>query len=125
LAFFNLLVGGPARGDEYLVDSNLDWGQDLKGLKEWMHRQGVATVNLCYFGSADPDYYGIRYSALPGNGLLQQGSAPQLPGYIAISATNLRGVYFPEELRQFYRPLLQQKPVARIGYSIYVYRLEK
>ena len=30
LAFFNELAGGPGRGPEYLVDSNIDWGQDVK-----------------------------------------------------------------------------------------------
>ncbi|MBM3747935.1 MAG: phospholipid carrier-dependent glycosyltransferase, partial [Acidobacteria bacterium] len=33
LAFFNTLSGGPARGPDYLLDSNIDWGQDLKKLK--------------------------------------------------------------------------------------------
>lgn len=35
LPFFNMLVGGPANGSKYLVDSNLDWGQDFKRLKAW------------------------------------------------------------------------------------------
>ncbi|MEZ4590126.1 MAG: phospholipid carrier-dependent glycosyltransferase [Chloroflexota bacterium] len=34
LAFFNVLAGGPDGGWRYLVDSNIDWGQDLGGLKE-------------------------------------------------------------------------------------------
>ena len=29
-AFFNVAVGGPKNGPKYLVDSNIDWGQDLK-----------------------------------------------------------------------------------------------
>ena len=32
LAYFNELAGGPSRGYRLLADSNLDWGQDLKGL---------------------------------------------------------------------------------------------
>lgn len=125
LAFFNVFVGGPSHGDECLVDSNLDWGQDLKGLKRWMDANGVNQINLCYFGTAEPSYYGIAATQLPGSGILSSGSWPQLPGYVAISVTNLRGVYFPEPLRQFYRPLLSMKPVARIGYSICVYRVER
>ncbi|HRU94850.1 MAG TPA: phospholipid carrier-dependent glycosyltransferase, partial [Anaerolineae bacterium] len=35
LAFFNELAGGPAGGYRYLVDSNLDWGQNLWQLREW------------------------------------------------------------------------------------------
>jgi hypothetical protein len=125
LAFFNLAAGGPGKGSEYLVDSNLDWGQDLKGLKRWMEAHAVGQINLCYFGTAAPGYYGIRFTALPGHGFFERGGAPQLPGYVAISATNLRGVYFPEALRQFYAPLLRQEPVAQIGFSIFVYRVEQ
>ncbi len=32
LAYFNEIAGGPANGWRLLVDSNLDWGQDLKRL---------------------------------------------------------------------------------------------
>jgi hypothetical protein len=66
LTFFNRLVGGPVHGHEYLVDSNLDWGQDLAGLKRWMDREGVDHVNLSYFGTADPAYYGIACTHLTG-----------------------------------------------------------
>jgi hypothetical protein len=125
LAFFNVFVGGPSQGDTCLVDSNLDWGQDLKGLKRWMDDNEVKHINLCYFGTAEPAYYGIDCTQLPGSGILEDGAPPQLPGFVAISATNLRGVYFPEQFRQFYRPLLSMKPVAKIGYSIYVYRVER
>jgi hypothetical protein len=125
LAFFNVFVGGPSHGDECLVDSNLDWGQDLKGLKRWMDDNQVKRINLCYFGTAEPAYYGIDCTQLPGSGLLPSGAPPQLPGFVAISATNLRGAYFPEQYREFYSPLLLMKPAARIGYSIYVYRIER
>ncbi len=125
LAFFNAFVGGPAHGDECLVDSNLDWGQDLKGLKRWMDANGVTHINLCYFGTAEPAYYGIDCTQLPGSGILSSGSLPRLPGWVAISVTNLRGVYYPEPLRQFYRPLLSMRPAARIGYSIHVYKVDR
>jgi len=38
LAFFNGFVGGPDKGPEYLVDSNLDWGQELSNLKKYVAR---------------------------------------------------------------------------------------
>ena len=124
LSFFNNLVGGPANGDRHLVDSNLDWGQDLKGLKIWMDENRVRHINLCYFGTADPAYYGIACSLLPGGMLMNTADSPRLPGYVAISVTNLRGVYFQPKLRQFYAPLLGQTPVAQIGHSILIYRFE-
>ena len=70
LAFFNAFVGGPARGSEYLVDSNLDWGQDLKPLKAWMDANHVPHINLAYFGTAYPPYYGIDATYLAGVGVL-------------------------------------------------------
>lgn len=42
LAFFNSLAGGPARGERYLLDSNLDWGQDLGRLADWLHSPEAA-----------------------------------------------------------------------------------
>ena len=48
------------------MDSNLDWGQDLKRLAAWMRENGVPRLKLSYFGSAVPAYYGIDAEALPG-----------------------------------------------------------
>ena len=126
LAFFNLFAGGPANGHEYLVDSNLDWGQDLKGLKQWMDRNAVGHINLSYFGTADPAYYRIDCTLLPGGPFYDDPFVknPQLPGLFAVSITNLRGVYLTEHFRSIYQPLLKAKPVAVIGYSIYIYRIE-
>jgi hypothetical protein len=127
LAFFNRFGGGPSHGYEYLVDSNLDWGQDLKPLKKWMDKNNVQHINLAYFGTADPAYYKINCTHLPGAPFFDEQfvKKPQLPGYVAISATNLRGVYFDERWRDFYKPLLEMEPVAVIGYSIHVYWVER
>jgi hypothetical protein len=64
LAYFNAVAGGPASAYRHLVDSSLDWGQDLPGLKQWIdrtRRQSGARerVYLSYFGSGDPAHYGI------------------------------------------------------------------
>jgi Dolichyl-phosphate-mannose-protein mannosyltransferase len=126
LAFFNQFIGGPRNGHKYFVDSNLDWGQDLKGLKGWMDGHEVRHINLSYFGTADPAYYKIDCTYLPGGPFFTDPlvKAPDLPGYVAVSVTNLRGVYFAESSRLIYQKLLLAQPVAIIGYSIYVYRLQ-
>ncbi len=132
LAYFNELAGGPDRGGRYLVDSNLDMGQDLKGLKRYMDEHGIRRVWLAYFGQASPDYYKISYDYLPSYsifdpqnvdpGVLHFERLPPLRGMVAISATLLHGAYMPKKgYFEFYR---QQKPVAKIGYSIFVYRFE-
>ena len=126
LAFFNVAVGGPRHGAKYLVDSNLDWGQGLKLLKRWMTANNVRHINLSYFGNADPGYYGIEYTPLPGAPFfdLDRITEPLLPGYVAVSATNLRGAYLTGAMKEFYAPLRARPPVAVLGYSIYVYRVD-
>jgi hypothetical protein len=111
LAYFNEAAGGPARGWRWLVDSNLDWGQDLAGLKAWLAARGDPPVNLFYFGTADPDHYGIRR--------LPYGAAQ--PGLFAVSATHLVGVYLPDP--DYLAAFRDLTPVARIGWSILVYDL--
>ncbi len=127
LAYFNDIGGGPTRGWRLLVDSNLDWGQDLKRLKEWMDVHGVAQVKLSYFGSASPSYYGIHAERLPGY------SAPHPPrvtreirpgDIVAVSATNLQGVYLDAEDLPLMERLREMEPVGRVGRSILVYRAD-
>lgn len=37
LAYFNEAAGGPENGYKHLLHSNLDWGQDLLLVREWMN----------------------------------------------------------------------------------------
>ena len=119
LAYFNEFVGGADNGYHYLVDSNLDWGQDLKNLKVYIDEHGLQEVHLAYFGSAHTDYYGIE--ALP----LPTEKPPDLderrPAVYAISATYLQGGYLSDSAAfSWLRPY---EPFAKIGYSIFLYRL--
>lgn len=126
LTFFNQLVGGPSNGFRYLADSNLGWGAHLKGLKAWMDGNGVRHVNLAYFGQADPAYYGISCTHLPGSSSVAEATArPMLPGYVAISGTVLTGTYLPPAWRLFYAPFRDMTPAAAIGNSIRVYWVER
>ncbi len=64
LPFFNLPSGGAEGGHRYLLDSNVDWGQDLVALREYMREQEIERVDLAYFGRVPPELYGIRYRSL-------------------------------------------------------------
>jgi len=70
LAYFNLASGGSRQGYRHLVDSSLDWGQDLPALERWLRRHALddsrTPVYLSYFGTSSPRYYGIRAQRLPG-----------------------------------------------------------
>ncbi len=127
LTFFNAFVGGPSQGHKFLVDSNLDWGQDLKPLAAWIKKNYIQQINLGYFGTADPSYYGIHATHLPGAPfyLESQIRKPELPGWVAVSYTNLRAVYLGEGGRKFYKPLLERTPYVVIGNSICVYWVDQ
>jgi hypothetical protein len=91
-----------------------------------MDRERLPLIYLSYFGTAPPESYGIRYQYLPGFGQLQVPPLEALPlqgerEILAISVVNLQGVYLPE--KDLYYWLNQRKPIATIGYSIYVYDL--
>jgi hypothetical protein len=122
LAFFNQLSGGPRNGLRLLADSNIDWGQDLKGLKRWMEQHRVRHINLAYWGTADPAYYDISCTYLPGSPFFAKDrvEGPWVPGYVAVSVNQFHDPA-DENVRSMYSPLLQRQPVAVIGYSIYVY----
>jgi len=75
LSYFNLIAGGAQGGHRWLADSNLDWGQDLPRLAGWIRASGEPCVRLAYFGSDEPDHYGIRYDHL----LLGPGDHPGHP----------------------------------------------
>ena len=96
LSYFNQVAGGPKNGYKHLVDSSLDWGQDLPVLKSWLdyHFDASATnrLYLAYFGTALPRWYGIQATPLPFDSSPQKLS-PLEPGTYCISATTLQQVY--------------------------------
>ena len=72
LAYFNWVSGGPDRGSEHLIDSNLDWGQDLVTLDRWLRANHPGRrVGLAYFGQINPSLLaapggGVRLVPAPG-----------------------------------------------------------
>lgn len=100
LAYFNELGGGPRNGRHHLVDSSLDWGQDLPGLKSWLETHSTGEpVYLSYFGSGEPAYYGLQVRRLAFvNGFRFPVFYTKLePGIYCISATILSQVYGPTQ----------------------------
>lgn len=120
LAFFNTISGGPGAGHEYLLDSNIDWGQDLKKLKTYLDQRQISSVCLEYFGKAIPEYYGIHAAALPMNPDPRARDAVDCVA--VVSVTFLYGLYVPHEAFGWLRDL---EPADRIGYTLYVYDLRK
>ena len=122
LSYFNVIAGGPDQGHKWLIDSNLDWGQDLPGLKQYMEENDMDTIRLGYFGRVDPEIYGIDYT-LPGSKLEH--------GVYAISINFLVGrPYYllkhnPKELLYVrlhdFKAYRELKPVKIINNTIYIF----
>jgi 4-amino-4-deoxy-L-arabinose transferase-like glycosyltransferase len=145
LSYFNELAGGPRNGHAHLLESNIDWGQDLIYLKEWVEEHPEASpIGMACFTQIDPESIGIKYW-LPLNhakrretvrshiGKLHSSSDDLRLGWYAISANYLRGMtrfplpdgsgrrVWPDGTD--YTRFLRLQPNAQIGYSIYLYRV--
>jgi len=124
LAYFNEIIGGPNLGYTYVVDSNLDWGQDLKRLKQLVDEKGIEKIYVDYFGGTDAQYY-LKTKYAPWWGTRNPEELPK-GSYLAVSATFLqggRGTPAPgfNQPQGFYHWLDEYTPIAKIGYSIFVY----
>lgn len=122
LAYFNLLAGGSRGGHRVLLDSNLDWGQDLPRLAAWMKREGVRSVQLAYHGADVPDRFGIAHQDLPGlHNYPSQPPSQPFTGVLAVSPNLLFGLV--PRLGDPYAALRQRPPDARAG-VFFVYRMK-
>jgi len=129
-AFFNELASHWTNWSNILVDSNIDWGQDLPALRDRMEELGIERINLAYFGKSVPEKYGVQYAPLPGFLRFMEGyeldaynpHTPE-PGWYAISATSLRLGLLTAPHLDLYAYFRDRTPDARAGYSIYLYNL--
>lgn len=133
LAYFNESIGGSGNGYRYVVDSNLDWGQDLKRLAKWTNAitcvdpgdcRKIDKIYVDYFGGADAKYH-LKEKYAPWRG---DQNPEELPSgsYLAISATFLQGgrgkpAQGFDQPNGYYRWLDKYEPVTKIGNSIFVY----
>jgi hypothetical protein len=124
LSFSNVIARrvGPT---QLFVGSNLDWGQDLPVLAEYLASNPTQPVFLSLSSSADPAYYGIAYNPLPGQASLPLVSTfrplSPPPGLYAISATNLVGL--PADLNDTFGYFRTRTPLARVGDGIFIYQV--
>jgi len=139
MSYFNELAGGPRNGHKWLLDSNIDWGQDVLLLTEWLDRNPEAgQIYAALFTLFDPTDIGLNFRLAPpfrrGDylALSPDGERGPQPGWYAISITQLRGHHFHVfdgngnrylslgDYQWIYENL---EPVDMIGYSIYIYHI--
>lgn len=120
LSYFNSLAGGPLAGHEHLLDSNLDWGQDLPALKAVLDELPDSDRKRCllaYFGTARPKAYGIDIYDLK-DGLPEQRDQWK---YLIVSANYLHGLYTKGDLFFAFRKL---PPSRRVANSIFIFDVQ-
>ena len=119
------MAGGPKNGYRYLAESNLDWGQDLGGLKRYLEKEPVSDVVLSYFGLGLADSVGFRFQDLYSFGLWGEkrhlNSENPNKEILDVSVTNLQGLYFPHLGHDMLYWLKEKRPEKSIGHSIFVY----
>jgi hypothetical protein len=147
LAYFNVASGGPANGSSHLIDSNIDWGQDLISLRAWLRDNDVTKpVGIAYFGQINPNMFEMRGDPFPWflpsarPGTLDGAPAITLPGgpkpgLYAVSVSLVHGlpwrVYAPNRFapysayKEAFGYFRELKPIAQIGYSINLYQLDQ
>ena len=124
LAYFNELVGGPKNGYKYLADSNLDWGQDVKLLKQYMDNENIEEIIFSSFGTALPEYYGITHQDLLST--IQDRKeehkymlTDHTREIIAMSINNLQCLFYDNKM--LFDWLKEMEPIKKIGYTIFLY----
>ena len=122
----SIFSAGPRNGPRHLLDSNIDWGQDLFFLEDWYESHPDARpIRVAYYGSYPLDQSKIRSAGLPPVGLSWKETEEKtnasvvgpLPGWYALSVN-----YLYSRAGE-YRYFLHFKPVARVSYSIYIYHI--
>jgi len=127
IPYANELWGGPSQTHKYLTDSNSDWGQQLKSIKQYLDQRGVKDCWFLYFaaGVAEPNYYGIPCKPLPTISTLWLNLPIDVPasinGPVLISASNLSGVEFGPGPLDPYGQFKLLKPSAVIDNGVFVF----
>ncbi len=118
ISYFNELAGGPAGGYRYLLDANVDWGQDLIRLKYWQQHHPEASPLYCiHTGFVSPADVGIECGWPPKS---VAGQQPDLEsGWYAVSIHELY------QRHNYYHYLRERQPAGRIGYSMLLFHIEE
>lgn len=130
ISFFNSIVRGPDHGNEVLLESNFDWGQDVLRLVKYQatlppEKKFFAAVKSLY----DPEWIGLRARPVP---LFffdrrQQGVFDLQPGVYAVSKCIFQGSSAriwagpPRRYSSGIDYLLRLKPTAQVGRTILIY----
>lgn len=114
IGYFNSFAGGSNNGQHILIDSNLDWGQDLPKLAAFMTQNNLATIPFAGYGFFELSSY-LQATPLPTDSEVAVGNMPH--DFVAISVGAL------VSRNPQYTWLNNYKPYQRLGSGIFIYRL--
>lgn len=117
IAYFNEATPKDKRY-ERLIDSSLDWGQDLLRLKKYVDDSGIKSIKVDYFGGSVPSYY------MP-QAVERHSEYGPTTGWLAVSATFYQSskLVGQQEGKWSYNWLDELKPEKIIGSSILVFNI--
>ena len=127
LAYSNEFWGGPANTYKYLSDSNTDWGQQLKAVKQYVDARGIQDCWFAYFVQPAIDFhaYGIPCQPLPTQDTIwfhsQIDTPTTIQGPVFISIGTLSGFEFGSNRMNPYRQFQTLQPTAAIQHGVFVY----
>jgi hypothetical protein len=129
ISYFNEWIGGPRNGWKYLADSNVDWGQNLPELGEWVARHHIGQLKTYYFGNDVLWHYipheKIVLQAAPwGREWEKETRLAPGPGVYAISVNTLTGHFFSPAYRDYFAWFKAREPDGRAGWSIFLYQVK-
>jgi hypothetical protein len=127
LSYVNEAFGGPQNAYKYVSDSNVDWGQSLKEIREYLVHTPAAPCWFMQNGTADAGYYRIPCdTAFQENYPLQIDHAlpKRMKGTVLVSAHYLSGLgWFQEFGTDPFAAFKSEVPVMKIGgSSVLVFR---
>jgi len=147
LSYFNQIGGGTFGGFRYVADSNYDWGQDLKRLKNWVEEKNndtnpnndIKKIAVDYFGGGNPKYYlgsdrVVEWNSVKGNPRAENIEWLAVSGNVLVQASGKKMGTFEQKDDERYLWLHELKPTnteyspiptpdIRIGTSIFIYHL--
>ena len=122
LSYFNQMAGGAEHGMEWLSDSNVDWGQGLIQLRRFLEEQKITDYAYFYFGTGDPEYYGIRGRRIEGFDFVIRPTRGVviMSSHLVTRARDVLDRVFGNGPLNWLR---HQAPVHIVGHAYYVYEI--
>ena len=111
LMYWNPLSGGPDRAWKISVVGE-DWGQDVALLARYAKQHNIQDLHYNPYGIGTPSLYGLHHQTFP--------CQTPVKGWVAVHMVDL----FRPRSPGCYDWLKTREPVAKVGYTIWIYRIE-